>query len=200
MVLSKIRNNQELCDSSKLSRSSKYESSYIWLSKDRVIFLKENITKELAADMTALLLYYDSFSTEDPISIYIHCNGGDADGFVQIYDVLQMMQSPISTICVGKAYSAGAVLLASGTKGMRYAFKNSRMMIHGLQGYFPIPGQDQVNSKNYMNFIKANNSNIMKILSKHTGRPLKDIKTDCSRDLFLTPSQACNYGLIDKVI
>lgn len=201
MALSITKNNQELCNSDgQPVRSSKYESSYVWLSKDRIIFLKENITKELAADMTALLLYYDSNSTSEPVNIYIHCNGGDADGLIQIYDVMQMMQSPIRTICIGKAYSAGAVLLAAGTKGMRCAFKNSRMMIHGLQGYFPIPGQDHANSNNYMKFMRSNNDNIMKILSKHTGIPLKDIKEDCSRDLFLTPSQAVKYGLIDKVV
>lgn len=200
MALLTTKNNKDLCNSVQPPRSSKYESSYIWLSRDRVIFLKENITKELAADMTALLLYYDSAPETKAISVYIHCNGGDADGLVQIYDVMQMIHSPIRTICIGKAYSAGAVLLAAGTKGMRFAFKNSRMMIHGLQGYFPIPGQDQVNSKNYMDFVKSNNDSIMKILSNHTGRPLKEVKEDCSRDLFLTPVQAVKYGLIDKVI
>jgi len=200
MALSTTKNNKELCNNGLPPRTSKYESSYIWLSKDRVIFLKENITKELAADMTALLLYYDSAPVSDPISIYIHCNGGDADGLIQIYDVMQMMHSPIKTVCIGKAYSAGAVILAAGTKGMRYAFKNSRMMIHGLQGYFHIPGQDQVNSYNYMNFIKSHNDDIMKILASHTGKPLKDIKEDCTRDMFLTASQAVKYGLVDKIV
>jgi ATP-dependent Clp protease protease subunit len=178
----------------------KYDSSYVFLAKDRIIFLKENITKEVAAELSALFLYYDSVSQEEIISLYIHCNGGDADGLSNIYDVMQMIKAPIQTVCIGKAYSAAAVLLAAGTKGLRYAFQNSKVMIHGIQLAFPIPGHDQSNSKNYLDFINKNNDNIMKILAKHTGHTLAKIKEDSKRDFWLNAKQAVQYGVIDEVI
>lgn len=178
---------------------SKYEMSHSFLSADRIIFLKEDITKDTAAELSALFLYYDNLSQED-ISLYIHCRGGDADSLINIYDVMQMIKSPIKTICIGKAYSAAAVLLAAGSDGKRFAFRNSSIMIHGIQCAFPIPGHDQVNSKNYLQFLNKNNDNIMKVLSKHTRKPLNLVKNDCKRDLFLNPSRAVAYGIIDHII
>lgn len=180
-------------------KPSKYESSYVWLAKDRFIFLKEAITKEVASELSALLLYYDNESSDD-ICIYIHSNGGDSDGLINIYDVIHMIKSPVSTVCLGKAYSAAAILLAAGTKGKRYAFKNSKIMIHGVQFAFPIPGDDQVNSKNYFDFVKKNNDNIMKMLASDTGHTIEKITEDCKRDLFLDAKQALEYGIIDRII
>ena len=111
-----------------------------------------------------------------------------------------MISAPIKTICIGKCYSAGAVILAAGTKGERYAFKSSKIMIHGIQFGFPLPGQDIINSKNYYDFIKENNDNIMKILANHTGHPLEKLKEDCKQDLWLDAKQALNYGIIDHII
>jgi len=153
----------------------------------------------VAAELSALLLYMDNKSVDD-ISIYFHCNGGDADSLVQIYDVMQMIRSPVQTICLGKAYSAAAVLLAAGNKGKRFAFKNSKIMVHGIQCIFPIVGHDQVNSKNYLEFLNRSNDNIMKILAHHTGHTLSKIKEDCRRDLYLDAKQALKYGIIDNII
>jgi ATP-dependent Clp protease protease subunit len=178
---------------------SKYDSSYISLSKSRIIFLKEILTKEVAAELSALLLYYDNLSFED-IGLYIHCDGGDADALVNIYDVIQMIKSPVQTICIGKAYSAAAVLLAAGTKGKRFAFKSSKVMLHGIQCMFPIIGYDQFSSKNYFDFLNNNNNNIMKILSYHTGQSVDKLKEDCNRDFFLNTQQAVEYGVIDHII
>lgn len=182
-----------------LTPPSKYESSYVYLAKDRVIFLKEIITKEVAAELTALLLYYDNTGTED-ITIYIHSDGGDSDGLVSIYDIMHMINSPIKTICLGKAYSAAAVLLASGTKGKRYACRNSNIMIHGIQFIFPLPGEDQVDSKNYLEFADHNNDAIMRMLAAHTGVSLEKVKEDCKRDLYLDAKQALKYGIIDHIL
>lgn len=176
-----------------------YAETYVKLAKDRVIFLNENVTKQSASDLSALLLYYDNFSDEE-ISIYLHCNGGDAAGLANIYDVMQMIKSPIKTICIGKCYSAAAVILAAGSPGGRYAFKHSKIMIHGIQAGFPIPGHDMTNSKNYYEFLKDNNDNIMKILARHTGHTLDKIKLDCSRDVWLDAKQALEYGIIDEVL
>ena len=178
---------------------SKYENSYVWLAKSRQMFLKENITKDVASDMTALLFYYDSISS-DPITVYIHCRGGDLDGLVQIYDVMNLIQSPIRTVCIGRAYSAGAVLLAAGEQGMRYAMKSSKVMIHGVQGFFPPPGSDQVASKNYFTFLKSHNDTVMKILAKHTGKELNQVKKDCVRDTYMSAAQAVKYGIVDHIV
>src|ERR1035437_983358 len=163
-----------------------YDETYIRLAKDRVIFLSENVTREVAAQLSALLLYYDNESRKKTIDIYIHSNGGDASGLSNIYDVMQMIKAPIKTICIGKCYSAGAVILAAGSKGLRYAFENSKVMIHGIQCAFPIPGHDMTNSHNYYEFLNENNDNIVKILAKHTGHSIAKVKEDCKGDVWLT--------------
>jgi ATP-dependent Clp protease protease subunit len=180
--------------------TSTYAETYVKLTKDRCIFLSEDVSKQSAAELSALLLYYDNENHEEPINLYIHSNGGDAAGLANIYDVMQMISAPVKTICVGKAYSAGAVILAAGTKGERYAMKSSKVMIHGIQFAFPIPGQDIINSKNYYEFLKENNDNIMKILSDHTGHTLAKLKEDCKQDVWLNAQQALDYGLIDHIV
>lgn len=177
-----------------------YSDTYIKLTKSRSIFLSEDVTKESAAQLSALLLYYDHESHDDYISIYINSNGGDASGLANIYDVMQLITAPIKTICLGKAYSAGAVVLAAGSKGERYALKSSKIMIHGIQFGFPLPGQDIINSKNYYDFVKDNNDNIMKILADHTGHSLSKLKEDCKQDLWMDAKQALNYGIIDGIL
>lgn len=177
-----------------------YLETYIKLTKSRTIFLSEDVTKESAAQLSALLLYYDNKDHNEYINLYIHSNGGDSSGLANIYDVMQMIRAPIKTICIGKCYSAGAVILAAGTKGERYAFKSSKIMIHGIQFGFPLPGQDVINSKNYFNFAKENNDNIMKILANHTGHSLEKLKQDCSQDLWMNSKQALSYGIIDHII
>ena len=190
----------KLCDAQMtIKEPSVYESSYIYLAKERVIFLKEDVTKDSASELAALLLYYDNESNND-ITLYIHSNGGDSDALVNIYDIIHMIKSPVKTVCLGKAYSAAAILLAAGTKGKRFACKNARIMVHGVQFMFPIPGEDQINSKNYFDFVKHNNDNVMKMLSMDTGQTLEKIKEDCKRDLYLDAKQALKYGIIDHIL
>jgi ATP-dependent Clp protease protease subunit len=177
-----------------------YSETYVKLAKSRVIFLSENVTKEVAAQLSAMLLYFDNEDHTSMIEMYIHSNGGDSSGLSNIYDVMQMIESPIKTVCIGKCYSAGAVLLAAGTKGERYAFKNSSIMIHGIQCGFPIPGHDVTNSKNYYDFLKDHNDGIMKILAHHTGHSLEKVKQDCTRDVWMDAKQALEYGMIDGII
>ena len=187
-------------DSVRLPLLTGYSDTYVKLTKDRMIFLSEDVTKESAAQLSALLLYYDNEDHEQPITLYIHSNGGDAAGLSNIYDVMQMIRSPIKTYCIGKCYSAGAVILAAGSKGERYAFKSSKIMIHGIQFGFPLPGQDIITSKNYYEFVKENNDNIMKILANHTGHPLEKLKEDCKQDVWMDAKQALQYGLIDHIL
>lgn len=183
-----------------MPQMSKYLETYVKLASERIIFLSENLTKEVASDISALLLYYDAMDSDKDIYLYIHCNGGDAAGLLNIYDVMQMIKAPISTVCIGKAYSAGAILLAAGTKGKRLAFKNSSIMMHGMQCMFPLLGHDTKNSKTYYDFLKNSNDNVLKIISKHTEVPLEKIREDCSRDLFLDAKQAIQYGVIDHIL
>ena len=177
-----------------------YDETYIRFAKERVIFMSELFTKDAAAQLSALLLYYDNQSHKDLIELYIHSNGGDAAGLSNIYDVMQMISAPIQTVCLGKCYSAGAVMLAAGTKGECYALKNSNIMIHGIQAGFPIPGHDIANSKNYYEFLEENNDNIMKMLAHHTGHSLKKVKEDCQRDVWMNAKQALEYGIIDHIL
>lgn len=177
-----------------------YSETYIKLSRERQIFFSEDVCKENAAQLAALLLYYDNLDHDKEITLYIHSNGGDASGLVNIYDVMQMISAPVKTVCIGKCYSAGAVMLASGTKGLRYAFKSSKIMIHGVQFGFPLPGQDIITSKNYYQFLKENNDIIMKILANHTGNSLEKLKDDCREDVWLDAKQALEYGIIDHII
>lgn len=179
---------------------SGYADTYIKLAKHRVIVVAEDVTDSMAAELSALLLYFDNEDHESIIEIYIHSNGGASSGLSNIYDVIQMISAPVKTVCLGKCYSAGAVLLASGTKGERYAMKNSSIMIHGIQVGFPIPGDDITSSKNYYDFLKDHNDSIMKILAHHTGHSLEKVKEDCKQDVWMNAKQALEYGLIDHII
>jgi ATP-dependent Clp protease, protease subunit len=177
-----------------------YADSYVKMSKSRAIFLAEDITKQVGAELSALLLYYDNLSHEDPIHLYIHTNGGDVSGLSNIIDMMGMVKAPIKTLLLGKCYSAGAVILAAGTKGERRALKSSQVMIHGIQFGFPILGTDTASNKNYFEFVKDNNDNLMKILAKHTGQPLAKLKEDCVREMWLSASEAKSYGLLDHIV
>src|ERR1700749_4738426 len=122
-------------------QTSKYFTSYIDLSSDRIIFLNEEFTKDTSSSLTALLINYNNESETEEITIYINSIGGDAFALTNIYDVIQLIKAPVRTICLGKAYSAGAYLLAAGTKGMRHMMAHSQVMVHGVQCLFPVPGE-----------------------------------------------------------
>jgi len=177
-----------------------YADSYVKMSKNRAIFFSEDVSDKAAAELSAMLLYYDNADHEEPIHLYIHSNGGAVSGLNNIYDVMQMVHAPIKTILLGKCYSAGAVILAAGTKGERYALRSSNVMIHGIQFAFPIAGEDMSNNKSYLEFINDTNDLLMKILAKHTGHPLEKLKSDCSRELWMDAKAAQAYGIIDHII
>jgi ATP-dependent Clp protease, protease subunit len=177
----------------------KYAESYSKLASDRIIFFNEPFTKKAAADLTALLLYYDNINNKD-IIIYINSSGGDADGLIQIYDVINLIKSDVSTICLGKAYSAGGIILAAGTKGKRKCYANSEIMLHGIQFSFPILGDTSNASKDYYEYITYSNNLVMKILSNHIGISLEKITKDCARDMYFNAEEAKKYGIIDTII
>ncbi len=180
---------------------SRYQETYLALSQDRIIFLCEDITKEVAASLCGLLLYYNSLNPHDDIRLFIHTNGGDSAALSSIYDMMSLIQAPVSTIGLGKVYSAGAFLLAAGAKGKRFMLKNAEVLIHGLQCAFPeVPLSDQIDSGIYFDYLEGLNKRILKILAKHTGQSLTKITQDAKRDLYLTAKEALKYGLIDQVL
>lgn len=177
-----------------------YGESYVKMTKSRSLFISENVSDRLGSELSAMLLYYDNQDHEADINIYIHTNGGATTGMANIYDVMQMVHAPIKTILLGKAYSAGAWILAAGTKGKRYALHSSKVMIHGTQFVFPIPGFDFTNSKNYLEFVDEENDTMLKVLAKHTGQTFEKVKADCQTERWMDAKAAKEYGIIDHIL
>jgi ATP-dependent Clp protease protease subunit len=177
--------------------SHRYADVYAALASNRILFISEDITKELAASLSGMLLFFDHKSKEE-ITLFINTNGGDTDALMNIYDIMQMIKAPIKTVCLGKAYSAGAFILVSGTKGRRFITKNSAVMIHGVQLNMVYGSHDE--SANYLKFIKKHNNILMEKLAKHTGKDIKTILLDCKNDKYFDAEEALEYGLVDSII
>ncbi|HNX77831.1 MAG TPA: ATP-dependent Clp endopeptidase proteolytic subunit ClpP [Candidatus Rifleibacterium sp.] len=179
------------------SRGERAFDIYSRLLKDRIIFLGGGIDDGMADLVVAQLLFLESEDPEKDISIYINSPGGVVTAGMAIYDTMQYIKPDVSTICMGQAASMGALLLAAGAHGKRYALPNSRIMIHqplgGAQGQasdIEIQAQEILRMKDMLNDILAN----------HTGQPLKRIKRDTDRDFFMSSKEAKEYGLIDEVV
>ena len=177
-----------------------YGESYVKMTQDRSIFLVEDVSIPLGIELSALLLYYDSQSHDEVINLYIHTDGGDTAGLANIYDVMQMIHAPIKTIVLGKAYSAGAWILAAGTKGKRYAMRSSKVMIHGAQFVFPIRGGDYTDSKNYLSFVDKKNDALLRIMARHTSQTFEKVKADCQSEHWMDAKDAMEYGIVDHII
>ena len=170
---------------------------YSRLLKDRIVFLGGQINDEASNLITAQLLFLESEDPEREINMYINSPGGSVTAGLAIYDTMQFVKPPVSTLCVGQASSMGAVLLAAGSKGKRYALPHARIMIHQLSGGFEgqaadidIQAREALRLRDVLNLI----------LSQHTGQNLKKLEKDTDRDNFLSAQQALEYGLIDEVI
>jgi ATP-dependent Clp protease protease subunit len=170
---------------------------YSRLLKERIIFLGSVVTDEVANVITAQLLFLESEDPEREIFFYINSPGGSVTAGLAIYDTMQYVRPQISTLCVGQAASMGAVLLAAGAKGKRFALPHSRIMIHQPIGGFEGQATDiDIHAREILRMREELNS----ILMKHTGQGLKKIEKDTDRDMFLTGKQAQEYGLVDDVI
>src|SRR5208283_4926032 len=194
------KKDQHEHDAFRMQMPMGYAESYVKLTKSRALFISENVSDQLGAELSAMLLYFDNQDHEAEIVIYIHTNGGATTGMANIYDVMQMVRAPIKTILIGKAYSAGAWILAAGNKGKRYALKSSKVMIHGSQFVFPIPGFDFTNSKNYLEFVNEENDSMLKVMAKHTGQTFEKVKADCQTERWMDAKAAKEYGIIDHII
>jgi ATP-dependent Clp protease protease subunit len=167
------------------------------LLKDRVVFIGTGIDDNGANVITAQLLYLQMEDPKKDIHIYVQSPGGYVTAGMAIYDTMQHISCDIATYCIGQAASMGAVLLAAGTKGKRYALPNARIMIHqplgGAQGQasdISIQAQEILRTKKRLN----------EILAYHTGQPFEKIEQDTDRDRFLSAEEAAEYGLVDKVL
>jgi ATP-dependent Clp protease, protease subunit len=170
---------------------------YSRLLKDRIIFIGTPIDDQVANLVIAQLLFLQSEDPEKEISIYVNTPGGQVTAGLAIYDTMQYVKPPVATICIGMAYSMGAVLLAGGSAGRRYALPHANILIHqpwgGMQGQ---ASDIQIHAKEILRTRELLNG----ILARHTGQPIERVQQDTERDYFLTPEQAKSYGLIDDII
>ena len=166
------------------------------LLKERIIFIGDAIEDTMANLIIAQLLFLESEDPERDIYLYINSPGGVVTAGLAIYDTMQYLKAPVSTICVGQAASMGAVLLAAGTKGKRYALPNSRIMIHQGSGGF------RGNTPDVMIQVKELETlvdKLMKIIAHHSGQDYEKVKRDVDRDRFMSAEEAKSYGLIDDI-
>lgn len=170
---------------------------YSRLLKERIIFLGEGIDDGVANTLIAQLLFLDAENNKEDIKLYINSPGGVVSSAMAIYDTMQHIKSPISTICIGQAASAATVILAAGTKGKRISLPNSRVMIHQVMGGAEGQQTDIAIAAKEITRIK---DQINKILSKHTGQTIKKLEADTDRDYWMSPDEAKKYGIIDKVL
>ncbi|MFB0972444.1 MAG: ATP-dependent Clp endopeptidase proteolytic subunit ClpP [Tissierellia bacterium] len=179
------------------SRGERSYDIYSRLLKDRIIFLSGEVTDDLADLIVAQLLFLEAEGPDKDISLYINSPGGSVSAGLAIYDTMQYIKSPVSTICVGRAASMGAFLLAAGEKGKRFSLPNADIMIHqplgGAQGQasdVKIQAEKILKTRELLN----------KILSEKTGQDLEKIEVDTDRDFYMSAEEAVGYGIIDKVI
>jgi ATP-dependent Clp protease, protease subunit len=169
---------------------------YSRLLKERIIFLGEPIEDHVANLVIAQLLFLESEDQEKDIMLYINSPGGIVTSGLAIYDTMQYLKAPVSTICIGQAASMGAVLLAAGTKGKRYALPNSRIMLHQGSGGFRGNTPDvEIQVKEMLHLTDR----LMRILAEHSGQEFEKVKKDADRDYFMSSEEAKGYGLIDAV-
>ncbi|HSP81104.1 MAG TPA: ATP-dependent Clp endopeptidase proteolytic subunit ClpP [Myxococcaceae bacterium] len=170
---------------------------YSRLLKDRIVMLGTPVTDEVANIIVAQLLFLESEDPDKGINLYINSPGGSVTAGLAIYDTMQYVKSPVSTICIGQAASMGALLLLAGAPGKRYALPNSRIMIHqplgGAQGQasdIDIQAKEILRLRSYINGL----------IVKHTGHTIERIEKDTERDYFMSAEEARQYGLLDEVV
>jgi len=183
-----------------IERTSRGERSYDIFSRllmDRIVFLGTAVDDNVANIILAQLLFLDAEDPERDIFMYINSPGGSVYAGMAIYDTMQHLRAPVATYCVGMAASMGAVLLTAGAKGKRHALPNSRIMIHQPSGGYQGTAADvEVAAREILHIRERLNT----IISEHTGQPVERIAEDVDRDRFMSPADAVEYGLIDKVL
>ena len=179
------------------ARGERAYDIYSRLLKERVVFIVGPVEDHMANLIVAQLLYLESENPDKDIHLYINSPGGSVTAGMSIYDTMQFINSDISTICVGQAASMGALLLAGGTKGKRFALPHSRIMVHQPSAGFQGQATDiEIHAKEVLELKRKLNE----IMAKHTGKKVDQIKKDLERDNFMSSEAAVEYGLIDTVL
>ena len=179
------------------NRGERAYDIYSRLLKDRIVFLVGTVNDSVASLITAQLLYLESENPKKEISFYINSHGGLVTAGLGIYDTMQYIKPPVSTLCIGQASSMGSFLLAAGEKGKRLSLPNSRIMVHQPSAGFQGQATDiEIHTKEILDLKKRLN----KIYSKHTKKSEDEIKKALERDKFMTPVEAKDFGLIDGVV
>ena len=179
------------------NRGERAYDIYSRLLKERIVFLVGPINDSVATLVTAQLLFLESENPKKEIYFYINCPGGLVNAGLGVYDTMQYIRSPVSTLCIGQASSMGSFLLAAGEKGKRFSLPNSRIMVHQPSAGFQGQATDiEIHANEIMSLKKRLNE----IYSKHTERTVEEIKNALERDKFMTPQEAKEFGLIDKVV
>jgi len=179
------------------SRGDRSFDIYSRLLKERIIFLGENIDDRLANLVMAQLLFLEADDPEKDINLYINSSGGLITSTMAIYDTMQFIKSPVSTICMGQAASGAALILAAGDKGKRFTLPHTRILLHQPSGGTTGSASDvNIHAKEILRMRKMMNQ----ILSKHTGQSVDKINKDTDRDFIMTSEEAKKYGIIDEIL
>ncbi len=179
------------------SRGERAFDIYSRLLKERIVMLGTPVDDQIANLIVAQLLHLESEDPDKDISLYINSPGGMVYAGMAIYDTMQYIKPDVSTICVGMAMSMGAILLAGGAAGKRYALPNAKVMIHqGSAGFSGTPTDIEIHAKEVLSLRKR----MAEILSEHTGQPFEQVEKDIDRDRFMIAEDAKAYGIIDEVI
>ncbi len=170
---------------------------YSRLLRERIIFLGTSVGDDVTSSIVAQLLFLEAEDPDKDITFYINSPGGSVTAGLAIYDTMQYVKCDIATLCMGQAASMGALLLAAGTKGKRYALPNSRIMIHQpMGGYQGQASEIDIHAQEILRM----RDDLNKILAHHTGHTVKKLQKDTDRDNFMSPTEALKYGLIDEVL
>ena len=179
------------------SRGERAYDIYSRLLKERIVFVVGPINDSIASLVTAQLLFLESEDPKKEISLYINSPGGLITAWLGIYDTMQYIKPEVTTLCIGQAASMGSFLLAAGAKGKRFSLPNSRIMVHQPSAGFQGQATDiEIHANEALSLKKRLNE----IYSQHTGKSVVEIKSALERDNFMTPENAKDFGLIDKVV
>jgi len=179
------------------SRGERSFDIYSRLLNERIIFLGTPIDDQIANLIVAQLLHLESEDPDKDISLYVNSPGGSVYAGMAIYDTMQFIKPDVATICVGIAMSMGALLLAAGAHGKRFALPNAKVMIHQLSGGFSGQSSDiEIHAREALSMRRR----LDEIIAKHTGQPLEKVSADTERDYFLSSDEAAEYGIVDRVI
>ena len=183
-----------------IESDGRYERSfdiYSRLLRERIVFLGTDVTDDSANVIAAQLLFLEAEDPERDISLYINSPGGSAYAGMAIYDTMQYVKPAVSTVCVGMAMSAGAMILCGGAAGKRFVLPNAKVMIHqGSGGFRGTPADIQIAAREILEMTRR----YAEIVARHSGRDVEEVMRDIDRDRFMSPEEAVEYGLVDRVM